>query len=546
MTIFTNLINILPIRSIAFILVLLLFLGLIQLLRYVTIRRGKRLFHFIRSVCNSITEALSHNPDVKRLIKRHQKFFYFLHNRFSPGHFTGLPLTLLTFAFLYTLALFFGLAEELVRQDPRAVDIDIQLANLSLAFRDPNLIIFFMWITALGIWQIVVSYILLFTFVLWRKHQTIYLLPLWVTFLGSQLITTISKLAIHRARPSGLVPAYMESSFSFPSGHTTVAAAFYGFVTYYLWRTSPKWRWKINWLFAGLILIISIGFSRLYLGVHFLSDVNSGYLVGLFWLIIGISILEWRHANQPPDTTTVSQLKKTTFVGLLILMIILYTTLGWLYIKNTRLQTMIKNQPLIPISNTAILQSFDQDKLPRVTKTLAGTSAEPISFIIITPNDQQLINDFQTAGWQLADPINLHSLSRAAQKIISHGSYPHAPITPAFWNDQVHDLGFEKQTTKQVITERHHARFWKTPLITVTGESIFFGTVSYDTSLKWFVTHKIEPAVDMERDLLLSDLKQTSKVISSQRFQLVPPTLGKNFVGDQFFTDGQAVIIQLN
>ena len=86
---------------------------------------------------------------------------------------------------------------------------------------------------------------------------------------------------------------YLEKSFSFPSGHATIAVAFYGFIIYFLIKNVKSWNRKINIFFTGFILIILIGFSRLYLGVHFVSDVWAGYLIGAIWLIIGIGFTEF-------------------------------------------------------------------------------------------------------------------------------------------------------------------------------------------------------------------------------------------------------------
>ena len=99
-------------------------------------------------------------------------------------------------------------------------------------------------------------------------------------------ILLILKHLIARPRPTHSF--YAESLASFPSAHATLAVAFYGLLFYFLISgMQNKLRPKIY--YALLILfILLLGFSRLFLGVHFLSDVLAGYLVGVVWLVLGV------------------------------------------------------------------------------------------------------------------------------------------------------------------------------------------------------------------------------------------------------------------
>jgi undecaprenyl-diphosphatase len=99
---------------------------------------------------------------------------------------------------------------------------------------------------------------------------------------------------INRARPGADIAYYLENSQSFPSGHSAIAMAFFGFITYYfIYHVTGKDKKTLVLLF-GALLIALVGFSRLYLGVHFLSDVIGGFLIGGLWLIVSITFRE-RH-----------------------------------------------------------------------------------------------------------------------------------------------------------------------------------------------------------------------------------------------------------
>ena len=156
----------------------------------------------------------------------------------------------------------------------------------------------FFGITLFGEVFTVVFFSFLVSIFLWRKHLKREAVSLWVTLVGSSATTFLIKIIVDRPRP--LDAAVLEDTASFPSGHATVAIAFYGFLAYLLWRNTTNirprrtslWLEKYRELIivAGAALAILIGFSRLYLGVHFLTDVLAGYLIGLLWLAIGICI----------------------------------------------------------------------------------------------------------------------------------------------------------------------------------------------------------------------------------------------------------------
>jgi membrane-associated phospholipid phosphatase len=119
-----------------------------------------------------------------------------------------------------------------------------------------------------------------------HKHYA-RILPFLVAVCGSALTTFILKDMFSRTRPAGAF--YLESSFSFPSGHATAAMALYGFLLYTIWK-HDKHILKKPFMVFLLALIALVGTSRLYLGVHYLSDVWAGYAVGFVWLLLSIKL----------------------------------------------------------------------------------------------------------------------------------------------------------------------------------------------------------------------------------------------------------------
>ncbi len=167
--------------------------------------------------------------------------------------------------------------------------IDLWLSAWLAAHRSPQGLALFGWITDLGNGRVIVALALLLSLVLWGLRARLaarlsaQIAALWLVPIGASLTTYWLKIAFARPRPEAALRALTD--FSFPSGHATGAVAFFGFVA---WLAVYN-RWLSPALALGLggTLVALIGFSRLYLGVHYLSDVANGYLVGALWLLVG-------------------------------------------------------------------------------------------------------------------------------------------------------------------------------------------------------------------------------------------------------------------
>lgn len=93
------------------------------------------------------------------------------------------------------------------------------------------------------------------------------------------------KLAIQRPRPDGFQLA-VEHGFSFPSGHSMVAMAFFGLLAWMVWHYESDRVMRIGCVAAFGVIVVMVGISRIYLGVHYASDVIAGFCVSLAWLAI--------------------------------------------------------------------------------------------------------------------------------------------------------------------------------------------------------------------------------------------------------------------
>jgi undecaprenyl-diphosphatase len=512
-------------------------IAVLYILKWLVIIKGKQLFNFLRSIWQSVKIAIAENSDVKKFTEKHSVFFKFIKARFNKNKFWGLPTTLLTISFIYTLSLLGGIVEDIISSDI-IVSVDTRVMNLLALFRNADLTQFFLWVTLLGKWQVVLGFVVAVVGILWMWRKRLYILPLLLTIVGAEIFTAISKIIFHRPRPE--LAIYAEHSFSFPSGHATIAIAFYGFITYILIRHFAKWKTKVNIFFVGIAIILLIGFSRLYLGVHYVSDVWGGYLVGALWLIIGISISEWIYSWRKKDATFISTTKTQTISAILIfLSLTSYIFIAFNYHPPIKQQQQVNTQE---ISVQNVMDIFTHEQL-KYTETLLGEKQEPLSFIILANNDDEFVRMFEKSGWHIADNVSMRSFVKITETVILKREYLNAPMTPSFWNKKTHDFGFEKPTKTNNVRQRHHARFWKTDYKTLGGERIYVGTASLDSGIKWGVTHKIDPSIDTERETLFSDLHNSKMLELLQKEQFVKPTIGENFSGDQFFTDGEIYIL---
>ena len=116
---------------------------------------------------------------------------------------------------------------------------------------------------------------------------------------GCMLLNEVLKYLFHRIRPAVADPLVKLQTYSFPSGHAVAATVLYGFVAILLWSYIAPKVWRVVIGTAIVAVILGVGFSRVYLGAHYPTDVLAGLLEGVAWL----SFVEMITNGHRPVTT---------------------------------------------------------------------------------------------------------------------------------------------------------------------------------------------------------------------------------------------------
>ncbi|WP_237721536.1 phosphatase PAP2 family protein [Paenisporosarcina sp. TG20] len=175
----------------------------------------------------------------------------------------------------------------------KVVRFDELIINFFHKIESQNLKTIMKFFTSLGSIPSILSLsvIILLIFYIVFKIRSELLLFLGV-IAGANLLFYTLKQMFARARPD-LNQLIEVGGYSFPSGHSTNAVAFYGILSFILWRHVRTKSGRTIVVISSISTILMIGLSRIYLGVHYPSDVIGGFLVGGLWLTITIWLYQY-------------------------------------------------------------------------------------------------------------------------------------------------------------------------------------------------------------------------------------------------------------
>jgi membrane-associated phospholipid phosphatase len=188
---------------------------------------------------------------------------------------------------LISLKVFYEFTERVFRAN--MVYIDETLSWFIYSLRSPVLTVFMKFITFLGSgWWLGGWAVFFIGFLIIRKHKTSALL-FGLSLMACAGLNLTLKHFIDRPRPN-LSPLLVESTTSFPSGHAMNSFVFYFTVAYFVYHFTKNKYLSLKGLVVAMVIVSMVGLSRVYLGVHFPSDVAAGYFAGFAWVLATLVI----------------------------------------------------------------------------------------------------------------------------------------------------------------------------------------------------------------------------------------------------------------
>jgi len=245
---------------------------------------------------------LTSSADISEAIEHPSRLARFVAARLDPKAYLGLHVTVCLGIAALALWLFGAVLEE-VLDNATVVRLDVATLDWMAGHTSATGLRVFTLITHLGDIPVIPVIAIAGAWVLWHQRHRLVLVCWLSAFLGGVLVNRLLKLLIHRSRPLRVLH---ESSFSFPSGHTMAATIGYGMLAYVMatyWRPRGVKR-RVLYIIAA-ILALAVGVSRIYLGMHFPTDVIGGFAAGTAW--VAICVTGTRIARETPAVTPDAQ-----------------------------------------------------------------------------------------------------------------------------------------------------------------------------------------------------------------------------------------------
>lgn len=451
-----------------------------------------------------VSRRIHRSDRYQSLSTRHKRIFAFLEARLSLTQPWGFPATLSWLAALILTGALALVASRVIAS-PAWRYFDLSIVNLLAQVRRPAADSLFLYITYLGSAPALLITAGVVAVVCIRARQFKSCCVIVGSVLLALAFTYLLKYALRYPRPDSTLAVVHAGGFGFPSAHAGVGVAFFISTYLWLWNHPGLTRLRMTLAFVMLASLVLVAFSRVYLGVHFPSDVLAGVLTGTISVLIVSTIAQ--------NTVAITETRSRTDIsGLLVLAVWLGSALA--------LYSVISSPPAPRLvtarSSVARPLPIDVKSLPLRALGLTGSTVLPIDVVINGPI-HQILEKLMTEGWRAVQPEDFFTSGISA------------PVFPAF----VEGMPAEYTLQKKLDGTRLILRLW------AVEQEAFVGSVVTEVLVprfRDFNVYRVSPDIDAS----MEQLQQALAPLPAKRIEGFRPR-GLYIWKYPFFTHGWAL-----
>ncbi len=383
---------------------------------------------------------LESRPRLGALLRTHPKLGHWLAHRLEPDRATGLLLSVGALGCAGFAWLFFGVVEDLFFHDP-LVQVDRNVFHLLQALRTPEADRLFLAVTYLGSLPVLAAALAgALVSLLWLRRRFEALL-LTAGFAAGEFLMWAIKQGVGRARPAPAAPLAVESTGAFPSNHAFSALALWGFLAYLWGRTLTTEVSRARVYALGGLVVAAVGMSRLYLGVHWLSDVIGGYALGGIWLTSLITAAEVR-ARSVGAAAPEARWRLRLAAGATMVI----ATISWVGTTSANLRRDL-GRPSQVSGSRAVSPEDPLTAVVQLTREpvegLFGYARGSPGAVLAGPFPE-IVAALEHQGWVRAESLEISTLVSGLTAALK-GDYPeHSPVVPLFWKGRPQTLALAR------------------------------------------------------------------------------------------------------
>lgn len=523
--------------SLLLLLLLALFLLNLVVWRYLVPLLGRFLAPYRQRTAAAIRRLLA-SPALLALRERYPKTCAFCAARFSPQHPGGLYFSVGFLCSLLFAALFLQVGR-IVYLEASLTRFDQRLYELLQLLHHPLSDAFFVAVTTFGDIRTILALGVAVLLALVLANRDFSAVVLLVGIGGGELLVASLKHLFDRPRPLPYFPELAPPDPSFPSGHAFIALVFFGLTVYFLLGNLTSGRSRFLLLLSSSFLVLLISVSRVYLGLHWASDVLAGLLLAALWLTFLITTCQarfryggfylrrgWRPLQLPAPL-------RYGAVALTLCVALAGIGIG-IERQLTRLQ-LGERPRLVQQLPTAFNLDQASGVAPLHTENLLGKPQRPLS-LLLAADHHALVELLERAGWKPTSPVLL-PLFRATDDI---ADAPDA-ILPRLLQGRMADAGYISREGNVL----HTLQLWDLGYRLADGRT-FWGLLASSQKgrrplLGRYLSLPTSTVdVDRERDVLAAQLKAGGARFSAPAFSFLQR--GRD-VGGSFFSSNGAIFV---